>query len=368
MLTLGTFSCFFFYKIRVIPEHFWAARRFLPVILPAALLLVGAAAVLPSSPHPLSGLNRRSVRGFLYGFGIVVVIGLGHQYFSATRAILSHVEYAGLIPQLEKLNAHFEDTDLVLVETRQASDMHTLAVPLAYIYSRDVLVLLRRDPDPAVLRDFLSWAWSRYRKVFFVGGNGSWLVSRSITATPVTLERFQVPEYESAVRAYPKEVRLKEFDFGVFELLPRLRPPDSFDLDLGATDDLFVQRFHAKERHGSSGRSFRWTRDVSLVSLLGVSTERRSLTLWLSSGGRPEQALPATARVYVDDVHLGTATPTPNFEPYSFEIPLDLAATLETREEAGRLRIESSTWSPAEILGGPDDRDVGLMLDRITIE
>ena len=90
--------------------------------------------------------------------------------------------------------------------------------------------------------------------------------------------------------------------------------------------------------------------------------------LWLSSGGRPEQALSATAHVYVDDVHLGTATPTPNFEPYFFEIPLDLAAMLETCKEAGQLRIESSTWSLAQMLGGTNDQDISLMLDRITIE
>ena len=39
------FACFFFYKIRIVPEHFWVARRFVPVILPGALLLVAAAAL-----------------------------------------------------------------------------------------------------------------------------------------------------------------------------------------------------------------------------------------------------------------------------------------------------------------------------------
>ena len=45
ILTLTAFSLFFFYKIRIVPEHFWAARRFIPVILPGALLLVAAAAL-----------------------------------------------------------------------------------------------------------------------------------------------------------------------------------------------------------------------------------------------------------------------------------------------------------------------------------
>ena len=34
-----TFSTFFFYKTRIVPEHFWAARRFLAITLPGALFI-----------------------------------------------------------------------------------------------------------------------------------------------------------------------------------------------------------------------------------------------------------------------------------------------------------------------------------------
>ena len=37
------------------------------------------------------------------------------------------------------------------------------------------------------------------------------------------------------------------------------------EIDVGTEDDLHVLRFHAKET--TSGRSFRWTRDTSYVSL-----------------------------------------------------------------------------------------------------
>ena len=36
-------------------------------------------------------------------------------------------------------------------------------------------------------------------------------------------------------------------------------------------------------------------------------------------------------------------------------------------EEAGRLEIECAPWNPADTVGGLDTRDVGVMVDRVTI-
>ena len=108
------FACFIFFKIRIIPEHFWLARRFLPVILPATCLLIGAALW-----GPLSILGQRSVsratRTALAIPGLALFAFLATQFFSASRGVMEHVEYAGVIPQLEAMNAEFGDDDLVLV-------------------------------------------------------------------------------------------------------------------------------------------------------------------------------------------------------------------------------------------------------------
>ncbi len=44
LATVTIFGLFFFYKIKIVPVHYWMARRFLPVILPGAMLLIGYAA------------------------------------------------------------------------------------------------------------------------------------------------------------------------------------------------------------------------------------------------------------------------------------------------------------------------------------
>lgn len=366
IISLTVFSCFVFYKIRIVPEHFWLARRFLPVILPSVCLLIGYAVCLPTSVRLPAWLDRRGVRGGLFALGAVLLLLLAGRSVAATRPIINYVEYAGVIPHLETLADQFDDSDLVLIETRYASDLHTLAVPLAYIYGRQVLLLTAREPDPETLRNFLAWAQSRYQRVVFVGSGGSQLLSRSTTAVPLTLEQFQVPEYERSYPAPPREIRYKDFTFGIYELLPRSVTQATVEIDVGHLDDLFVRQFYNKETAGPD-TTFRWTRKRSLVFLPALSDEVRRVTLWLGAGSRPAHITGATVEVHLNEVLLGSVTPVNSFEPYHFEIPLVLASEIGTSEEAAVLRLESTTWSPRAALGEADSRDLGVMVDRITV-
>ena len=368
VLTVVGFSVIFFYKIRIIPEHFWAARRFLAVILPGACLLIGATAfpqMLLGLPH---GWQGRLPRVAATGLGVFLVAVVGSGYLRASTSIGSHTEYEGVIPRLEQLDGLIGEGDLVLVESRQASDLHTLAVPLAYVYARHVLVLQAADPDQVALQDFLAWARGRYRRVLYVGGGGTLLLSRSTDAVVANTQEFSVPEYESAYDAYPREVRLKRYDVTIYELVPRVAPVDGFDLDVGSDDELLLRRFHGREGIGSTETTFRWSRDVSFISVLGVSRSRRGVTVWMSNGGRPSAAGPATVEISLNGRELGTVTVGDEIEPFRFEVPQDLAAELETAEAPGRLQLLASTWSPADVLESSDTRALGVMVDRVALE
>ena len=83
---------------------------------------------------------------------------LGYQYLVGVDADSRAHRVRGVIPQLERLASRFSDNDLVLVEARAASDLHTLALPLSYIYARNVLVLYDSRPDKQAVREFLTWA------------------------------------------------------------------------------------------------------------------------------------------------------------------------------------------------------------------
>jgi hypothetical protein len=360
VVTLTAFSLFFFYKIRIVPDHFWMARRFVPIILPGALLLVAAAALTGVRGRLLF---TRAIRGPV---GLVFIALLAVHYARAAKPVAAHIEYEGIIPRLEKLSAQIKDDDLLIVESRDAgSDVHVLGLPLAYIYARNVLVLSNAAPDKATFAAFLDRSRTRYRRVLFLGGGGTDLLSSRWSVAPLGSDRFQVPEYDAPKNAYPRAVTQKEFDYSVYAFGPPSAQPADTALDIGINDDLNVIRFHAKEV--SEGRTIRWSQDQSFLILNRIAAGARTLSVVMNDGGRPAAAAPADVTFAIGDRNLGTVRVSGGFREYDIAIPADVAAAAAATGEPVRMTVTSSTWNPLAVLGSTDHRDLGVMLDRVTI-
>ena len=109
-LTFATFSLFFLYKTRIVPEHFWASRRFLPMILPGTLLFVVALAGEVVGPRGLPRLLAR-LRGHASGgplagdarwprvagsmLLVAIMIPIAVSYWTASAPVRHHVDTRG---------------------------------------------------------------------------------------------------------------------------------------------------------------------------------------------------------------------------------------------------------------------------------
>lgn len=375
--TIAVFAVFFFYKTRIVPEHFWTMRRFLAVVLPALMLGIAglaafAARAVVRTREPASDSAEAGRRFVPIARGIIctaLLVPIAIVFWRQAEPVRHHVEYAGLIPQLEAVAAEIGPGDFVIVESRNASDTHVLAVPLAYIYAKPLLVLNNPAPDKRLVEDFLRWAEGRYERVLFMGGGGTDLLSRRMTATPVSSWQFQVPEYDAPTNAYPDGVRMKEFDFGFYALgIDRGTGdgPVAIDVDVGELDELEVIRFHAKEQHASGDR-FRWSRDVSYVLLGNAGATAREVAVWMSDGGRPAAAPAPIVEVAVGEFVLGQVTVTDELQPYRFAIPPDVADWMGRQDAPVRLRLRVPTWSPQEYLGVNDPRELGVIVSRVEV-
>jgi len=365
-------SALYLYKIRIVPEHFWQSRRYLPVILPITCLMMAAGAFVAFRQRvgpavSAAPLRARLGAALLYLAPPLAVLGfVAWTFVAAIRPIQHHVEYAGLIPALERVAGRFGDRDLVLVEPRYSSDAHVLATPLAYIYAKHVLLFSSPRPGGPEVGQFLAWARRTYDRVFLIAEGGLDLASTAVGITPVGNERFAIPEYESAANAYPRDVRQKKFNLNIYELNVAGRAAPVRDIDIGGFDDPWVLRMFARQEQ--DGVTYRWVRDRSFVTVVGLDAPVRAIVISASDGGRPAVAGPAEVDVFLDDRPVGRITVRGGFAEYRLEVPSASAAGAAEPPARAVVRLQCTTWSPKDFVGGSDDRALGIMLDHIRVE
>ena len=247
-------------------------------------------------------VRRRSLAGA--AVGLVFVLLLGRSFARVAAPVRHHIEYTGMIPRLEALSQKFRDNDLVVVESRDASDIHVLALPLAYIYGRTC------SCSPTRCR-------TRPRSAPFSIGRTHDMSASCFSAAEERIccrrcgacSRLRVTSSGLGVRNYamahlPAPRARKEFDYGIY-VIGAAAPADEggFDLDVGFRDDLHTVRFHAKEQ--TEGQRSAGPGEPPMA-VAHVSTTSRVITLWMSDGGRPPSATAATVSVYLEDRLLGT--------------------------------------------------------------
>jgi hypothetical protein len=354
------FAVFVFRKLNIVPEHFWLARRFLPMVLPGLCLLAAGALAGASASGETHRVGRRLA-------GTLGVAFIAWQFWTTAAPVAAHVEYRGAIHAVELLASRVTDRDLVLFESRNSnSDVHVLAMPLAYAFGKQVLLLEEARPDRPKFEAFLQQALQKYERVLFVASIGTDLLSQRVSGQPIAAGPIMLPEYATApFDSFPDGPRTKDLGYNLYQLSLGDVERRGFTLDVGTMDDLNVVRFHARET--TEGRSVRWTGPQSFIAVTGLTGTEREIVLVMHNGGRPEKAPPAEVEVAFNDTVLGKVQVSLGFETYRFALPADLVQRAAASMEPAQIRLRSNTWSPKDYVGGTDNRALGVMIDRVEI-
>jgi hypothetical protein len=103
------------------------------------------------------------------------------------------------------------------------------------------------------------------------------------------------------------------------------------------------------------------------VSVTVIHPDSREVTVWMSNGGRPPSVPPADVTVTLDGDVLGTVRVGNGVTPYSFPIRPELARRAAGFGDPVELAIASTVWNPRAALGTADDRELGVMVDRVAV-
>jgi hypothetical protein len=349
-----TFSLFFFYKVRVWHDHYFAMRRFIPVILPTFFACIAVFLV-----------SLRATKGWL-GHWAPRVIGslLLFSYFAAGRPIWSHQEFPGSLDFVKELARHIGDRDVVIFPRKEG--LHLLELPLSQLEGRNVLEFYGLKPNRNSLESLIAKWRDEYQDIYFVTNykiSLSGLFTQHVNDFSLGTQHYEFAYTHPPTGPKPFHLRFtlsKAVD--VEELAERMPKLDR--IDVGGSDDLLVAWFFEKEL-APDGISYRWSQKTSSIFLPSVGPDSKEILIRMA--GPEKTAAPLyPVNVSVDGQALGTLQPSRQFQTYSLELPPELTASLDRSHAI--LQLDTKTWRPSNwIPDATDIRDLGVRVDSIEV-
>lgn|GEM_PF-872071 len=348
------FSFFYFYKIRVFNDYFFAMRRYVPVTLPFTFILAALAVVT---------LARRS-RGWRLGAVFIGLLSLGVS-LAHTQPILSYVDWKGSVRFVADVARRFGPRDVVLFE--QPKNIHLLSLPLWGLYGVNALEFRRFNPDPERLTHLIT-AWRKtYRNVYFVTSFRTDVCGLFLERTQAF--RFASSEFEWTYDRVPKKPEPRSVEF----VLSRVIEPETLRIttdpviDIGGPGDLQTSGFFEKEATGDL--TYRWTggcldeRGNATGSIyIPAAAAGAMLRIRATAHGRPETARPPRVRVLFSEVELGDFTADGTWRDFEIALPDPLPKGSKI------LRLEVPAWRPSNTDKlATDTRDLGIMVDLVEV-
>lgn len=351
---LLAFSLFYFYKIRVFNDYFFAMRRYLPVTLPFTFILAALAVVT---------LARWS-KSWRLAAGVAGVLALGVSV-AHTRPIVSYVDWKGSVRFVADVARRFGPSDIVLFE--QPKNIHLLSLPLWGLYGVNALEFRRFNPDPERLTHLIR-AWRQtYRNIYFVTSFRTDVCGLFLERTQTF--RFASTEFEWTYDRVPEKPEPRSVEF----FLSRVIEPETLRvtteplIDIGGSGDLQTSGFFESEATGDL--TYRWTggcldeRGNATGSIyVPAATPGARIRIRATAHLRPATARPAVVKVVWNEIPVGGFTADAEWREAEITLPDPLPPG------SGILRLEVPAWRPSNTdKSSTDTRDLGIMVDRVEV-
>lgn len=148
-------------------------------------------------------------------------------------------------------------------------------------------------------------------------------------------------------------------------LADKYRDKEMILIDLGGSEDwgFIKEGFHGPEIHLGE-TPVRWTGQTAIIRLplFPPPGKKTVLNIRVADTGPAREGAAAGAIVRIGDRRIAQILLKKGINTVRLELPSDL-------EEGGiaELIIYSSPWQPRRLLGTGDERELGIMLDRVTL-
>ncbi len=337
----------------VYSSHFWAARRLVPIVIPA--LVIFAAYAILSSRASRWTWDRAALPAGLAALVIIpLVLGIA--------PVLPHVEYEGATERVAEMAQEFPPDSIVLFEQSDPAVM--LSTPMEIIYGKQSVTLPSNSASNPQLRVLLDSWLKQGKRVFWVSANGnSEPIAKGYVLVPASSFDLSLAEFERPLHKFPSRATVADLLLDIYEVVPGTEQALLVKADL-PDGELKWKGFYPPQKDDKE--SFRWSRSAAELVVPKVGAAKNSFLVLRMAGGRPRGFERGEAAIYVDDRLIRKTVLPEQMKSFAIPLPADVAASSGPEL---RVRIEPSiVYNPREVSEFNEDREVGIKIAWIALK
>ncbi len=339
-------------------HYIYTMRRYVPIVFPSFVILVAVA--IASLWEGASKLRGKLLRVASAGLAAWMLFFMAY----TDRTVIAHWEWGGFSERLGELARHIPQNAVVLFSDGR-DPPQTLATPLWSIYGIESYVLVRDQPDMALLEGQLKQWQQQGRPVYaLMGTNGGKLQPSGFTLRPLAEFHLDVKEFEQLYDQKPLNVYTVPFNLGIYRLEETQGTAETKSIQMGDLEFAnLVGGFY--ERETKDGLTYRWTDGKAVLSL--NLTRVPSAIALRASAGPPERPGTVTLEVSLDGRSLGhVVIDNGPFRWYRVEVPKDFGPL--GLANPNLLSLSSPTFKMSSLGLSHDSRRLGVQISEVRIE
>lgn len=344
LVLIAGVSVLYLWNPRVSPGHFWAIRRFIPVVIPGFVFCaaIGARWILGKLPE------RRAIP-----VSHLIIIFLGVFTIRADAVILTFAENRGYFNQLRQLAERLPTDEIVL-----ASGDDTWVTPLYVAFDRRVIpIKLESHSGKDILRNWIVTQIDQKKPVYLLS-ESTWRLPglQKSKVHGVVLSRFQS---EQTLEPLPKRIVTKRKLISLYRITGASSSADYRDVPLGAEMAWGIEESGFHHQEWRSNVPVRWTNGAGgLVVPVDEKRPPRALAVALDS------PLPngTHLRILVNDQTLFNEQIPAGFWSKTFSL-----ARIRLGKRAS-IKLLSDTFIPRNSMASSQDaRRLGVLVYQVAL-
>jgi hypothetical protein len=331
------------------PDHFWAVRRFVPVVIPGFLILASDVTV-SLLPRSLVDWRQALVPTVLAG-------GMFLGAYEATAPYVFFVENRGALDEIMSLERGFEPNAVLLFDRDTPGSQ--VGTPLKWILNRSV-AYLDADASPADAAAAIAGWLAAERPVYYLASADHPKQLPDFSLDYLRTEVISWPAAEQTLTYRPTRSGELSYAFDVYQVVPHEPIEDRvLTIDVGTEASRALVAGVHDELPIPGLSNAQWTTASARFTFAAQGRPRKLL---IRMGNVPALVSSEVA-VWVDGALLGTIAPEPaRMAVYTIRFsenaaPLDIAS----------VELRMQTWRPSALGINADRRDLGIYVDWVKL-